>query len=69
MLKGTPIQRDEYRDYGPLDDCKVRAFNINQDLFLEVGLLGGEEAIELNPDDARELVAVLLQFLADAEVS
>ncbi len=68
MLKGAPIPLDGSRDYLPLRGFEATAYNDR----LEGPLLALDtkhDVIDVTPEQASELVAVLLQFIADAEVS
>ena len=68
-LQGTPITRMTPRNYTPLAICDATAYRYRDGPELELGYIAGVETLHLSTADARELIAVLLQFIADAEAS
>ncbi len=74
-LKGTPILPHEYRHYAPSDACEALAHNFGRQQEIYISLMLPEDPsvdpsmLDFTPEQASALIAVLLQFIADAEAS
>ena len=74
MLKGTPLKPHEYRHYD-IESCEALAHNFGRSQEIYISLMLPDDPsmdpsmLDFTPDQARELRAVLAQFIADAEAS